>query len=201
MARFARARVDPLTLRLTWESLALHLLSGGRLFGRFGVVRERPPTALDARVPLKPCVEPGQLTPVFGGDKGWGVVWPAGVIPAPQSADWLAPLTYEEVIQPGHMGFEFSVARVSVVENAQYHATRDTFRIVRSAIEARGLQYDPVRTNCIPSFRSEPSAMFFRLRLHVDGCPRMGALFSRRHGRGRCDRIAQQGRSAGPGSR
>jgi hypothetical protein len=94
-------------------------------------------------------VEPGQLTLVFGGDKGRGVVWPAGVIPAPQTVDWLAPLmTYEEVFQPGHVDFEFSVARLSVVDNVQYHATRETFRIVRAAIEARGLRYDPVRTNC-----------------------------------------------------
>jgi len=94
-------------------------------------------------------VEPGQLTLVFGGDKGRGVMWPAGVIPAPQTADWLAPLmTDEDVFQPGHVDFEFSVARVSVVDNVQYHAARDTFRIVRAAIEARGLRYDPVRTNC-----------------------------------------------------
>ena len=57
-------------------------------------------------------VEPGQLTLVFGGDKGQGVMWPAGVMPAPQTADWLAPLmTYEDVFQRGHVDFEFSVAR------------------------------------------------------------------------------------------
>ena len=85
-------------------------------------------------------VEPGQLTLVFGSDRGRGVMWPAGVIPAPQTVDWLAPLmTYEEVFQPGHVDFEFSFARMSVVDNVQYHATRDTFRIVRAAIEARGL--------------------------------------------------------------
>jgi hypothetical protein len=94
-------------------------------------------------------VEPGQLTLVFGGDKGQGVLWPAAVVPAPQTFDWIAPLmTYEDVFQAGHVDFDFSVVTVSVVDNLQYHATRDTFRVVRAAIEAQGLRYDPMRTNC-----------------------------------------------------
>jgi hypothetical protein len=57
-------------------------------------------------------------------------------------------MTYEEVFQPGHVDFDFSIATVPVVDNVQYRVTRDALRVARGAIEARGLRYDPVWTNC-----------------------------------------------------
>jgi hypothetical protein len=151
MARFAR--VDPLTVRPTWESLAVHLLSGGRLFGRPGVVRTspaRPPTALGARVPLKP-----RARPAWTADSGIrrrqrpgrGVARRCDSRPANRRLA-CAPDDIRGGLSTWPLGFRVQCREGVRRRHVQYHATRDTFRIVRAVIEARGLRYDPVRTNC-----------------------------------------------------
>ena len=57
-------------------------------------------------------------------------------------------MTYEDVLQPGHPDFDHGLVRVSVAAEVDYYPTRDLLRQVRRRIDALGLPYEPLRTNC-----------------------------------------------------